>query len=76
MANMSYCRFQNIVEDLEDCFDHFDDYGPGATVSFSLDEEKARKKMIRVCVDVALNYGHEIGKNIAWTSVGGNGHDD
>ena len=67
MANMSYCRFENTVSDLEDCFDHFDEDVTGP-------EESARSQMIRVCVDVALNYGHEIGKNIAWTSVGGNGH--
>lgn len=25
MANMSYCRFQNILPDLRDCLDHIDD---------------------------------------------------
>jgi len=35
MANMSYCRFQNTVNDLQACFDHlFDDLSP--------DEDEAR----------------------------------
>lgn len=25
MANMSYCRFQNTANDLEDCVEHMDD---------------------------------------------------
>ena len=59
MGNMSYCRFENTVSDLEDCFDHFGDDVTGP-------EEIARRQMIRLCADIALDYGHEIGKEFAW----------
>jgi hypothetical protein len=42
MANMSYCRFQNTVKDLQECFDClFDDLSP--------EEAKARKQLISLC---------------------------
>lgn len=42
MSNMSYCRFQNTLEDLRDCFEHIDD-------DLSPDECRARQSLIRVC---------------------------
>jgi len=56
MANMGYCRFENTSGDLEDCFDHMDEK------DLSESEQKARKKIIKLCVDSALDYGHEVGK--------------
>ena len=58
MANMSYCRFENTVNDLLDCFNHFDEDVTGP-------EESARRQMIRLCADIALDYGHEVGRDIA-----------
>jgi hypothetical protein len=51
MANMSYCRFQNTLSDLRDCYESMDDT--------DLDEEeaKARKRMIRLCQETARDYG-------------------
>jgi len=43
MGNMSYCRFQNTLNDLRDCEDHIDDGNLGE------DEEKARQKLIVLC---------------------------
>ena len=40
MGNMSYCRFQNTLGDLEDCFDHLLDK------DLSLEEMDARKELI------------------------------
>ena len=54
MANMSYCRFENTAEDLEDCFDHMDEKDLSDT------EVRGRKRIIRMCVDIAIDYGHEI----------------
>lgn len=39
MTNMSYCRFQNTVSDLEDCVDNWDE-------PRNDDEERARRRMI------------------------------
>lgn len=43
MSNMSYCRFQNTLEDLRDCYDNLDDS------DLSEEETKARKRLIKVC---------------------------
>lgn len=57
MGNMSYCRFENTVSDLQDCYDNFDDCKGDR-------EEKARKRMIKLCVDIAIDYGNEIGREV------------
>lgn len=47
MANMGYCRFQNTLTDLEDCFNHIED------TNLSKEEVKAREKLIRLSADIA-----------------------
>ena len=54
MGNMGYCRFENTLEDLQDCYKHMDEK------DFDESEDKARKRMIALCVDIALDYGHEV----------------
>jgi len=46
---MSYCRFRNTLNDLQDCYDNW----------YSLDESKvdeseAREKLFRLCEDITL----------------------
>jgi len=53
VSNMSYCRFQNTASDLRDCLDNFDDD------DLSDEERKARRRIIRMCVDIASDYGDE-----------------
>ena len=51
MSNMSYCRFENTLDDLRDCYDSLDD---------ELDSEselRARAKLIKICCDIARGYG-------------------
>jgi len=43
MSNMSYCRFENTLSDLNDCEEHFLDEG------LSTYEKSARRKLIAVC---------------------------
>ena len=57
MGNMSYCRFQNTVQDLDDCFENFDD-------AKSEEEKRARKRIIEICVEIALDYGCEIDREV------------
>jgi len=54
MANMSYCRFQNTANDLDDCYEHMDD-----DLSDSPDELRARKWIIRLAKDIAAEYGED-----------------
>jgi hypothetical protein len=60
MGNMSYCRFQNTVIDLDDCYDNIDD-----TDNMSDEELRARKKLIKICCDIALDFGDEIDMHIS-----------
>jgi hypothetical protein len=46
MSNMSYCRFENTLEDLRDCLDHIEDEVG------SKDEHEARKELIEVCQEI------------------------
>lgn len=48
MGNMGYCRFQNTVGDLEDCYDHIHD----DLDDFSDEEKKARQRLIELCSDI------------------------
>lgn len=58
MSNMSYCRFENTVGDLVDCCENMD------AKDLSEEEARARKSLIKTCVDIALNYGHEVGQEV------------
>jgi len=47
MANMSYCRFENTLRDLRDCYDNMDND------NLSKSEFYARKQMIEMCINIA-----------------------
>jgi hypothetical protein len=48
MSNMSYCRFQNTLRDLQDCRHHFNI--PNDCLS---DEEAAaRKALLELCIEI------------------------
>lgn len=51
MANMSYCRFRNTLEDLRECYDNMDEN------DLSEDEQEARKRLIKLCASIVNNYG-------------------
>jgi hypothetical protein len=53
MANMSYCRFENTLGDLRDCYDHMDEDDISAA------ECKAREKLLALCARIASEYGDE-----------------
>ena len=53
MGNMSYCRFRNTLEDLRDCADNMDEPD-------SADEKAARLRLIKICRQIADDYGDEI----------------
>lgn len=43
MANMEYCRFQNTLIDLRDCYENFWD------CDLSKEEHEARRRMLELC---------------------------
>ena len=49
MANMGYCRFENTLHDLRDCYDHIDD-------DLSAEEAQARTRILGICKDIAIDY--------------------
>ncbi len=56
MPSMGYCKFENIVKDMDQCVEGLDD----STTDMEETELRARKRFIDMCVDVALSNGHEI----------------
>jgi hypothetical protein len=54
MGNMSYCRFQNTVGDLRDCSEAMED------PELSAEEKAARIRLIKICVAIADDFGHEV----------------
>jgi len=53
MANMSYCRFENTLSDLRDCYEHLED-NPD---DMSDTEREAREQMIELCCEIAGDFG-------------------
>ena len=54
MANMSYCRFRNTLQDLQDCYTNME-----GNEELSKEEEKARKELISLCDTICYEYGEE-----------------
>ena len=43
MANMSYCRFRNTLQDLWDCYENLHEE------DLSSEEQQARQRLIEIC---------------------------
>lgn len=55
MSNMSYCRFENTVNDLKDCYDHMDEID-----DMSEHETKARERLLLLCKQISDDYDLDI----------------
>lgn len=55
MANMSYCRFRNTLADLRECQGHL-----GDEVGDDEEEERARKRLIQLCIKIASDFEGEL----------------
>ena len=51
MSNMSYCRFENTLSDLQDCFENMD-----ADLEKDSREWRAREELIDICQDIAADF--------------------
>lgn len=56
MSNMSYCRYRNTVEDLQDCSDAM--FKETGVELGGMDQEEfdARNQIIRVCQEIVGNF--------------------
>lgn len=54
MANMSYCRFNNTLSDLEDCKDALENQDIS-----SLAEKRKAKRLLEVCREIADNFDED-----------------
>ncbi len=54
MSNMGYCRFQNTLSALQDCYDNIED-----ELEKDSSEWKARKELIELCEEIAVDYLYE-----------------
>ena len=50
MSNMAYCRFNNTLSDLRDCYEHMDEV-------LSYAEMQAMIDLVRLCRRIADEYG-------------------
>ena len=55
MPNMSYCRFQNTLNDLRDCLEALQNQD-----KLSADEARAAKRLISVASEIAEYTNHDI----------------
>lgn len=55
MANMSYCRFENTLRDLQDCYDALND----PEDQLSPDEESAKTRLIKLCADISEEFSED-----------------
>lgn len=58
MPNMSYCRFQNTVIDLQDCVDTLlsSDF---FEQELSPEELRAKRRLLELCKDITDRFGDE-----------------
>ena len=54
MGNMSYCRFQNTLNDLKDCKDALDEQ---EFSELNSDEQYAAVRLIKLCARISAMYG-------------------
>lgn len=55
MGNMSYCRFQNTLNDLRDCRDALMEMGDYEK-ELAEDEARAAKRLLRICRELADDF--------------------
>lgn len=54
--NMSYCRFQNTLQDLRDCY-----YNIEEVEDMSVEEKRARRQLIELCAEIADEKDYYLG---------------
>lgn len=65
MANMSYCRFENTLSDLKDCYNALEDARdyPEENHKLSKDEQRAKDSLIELCRKLVDQFGNDTDDN-------------
>jgi hypothetical protein len=58
MGNMAYCRFENTLSDLEDCYEDME-FGKDFS-ELSLTEQEARNELVALCKKIAEQFDEEL----------------
>jgi hypothetical protein len=58
MPNMSYCRFENTLRDLQDCKEALDEQGVERIVASDYEKPNVRK-LIELCKDIVDSHDEE-----------------
>ena len=58
MGNVSYCRFENTLSDLEDCYEDME-FGKDFS-ELSLTEQEARNELVALCKKIAEQFDEEL----------------
>lgn len=59
MGNMSYCRFQNTLSDLDDCYEAMGNMMDVDEENLSIEEKRAKKALIKMCGDISQDFDYE-----------------
>lgn len=54
MANMSYCRFRNTLDDLIDCYANWEE-----SLKSYPEERQARERLLKLCQRIISDYGDD-----------------
>ena len=57
MGNMSYCRFENTSNDLEDCLEAMGGFDFDRKELSSEQEKQGYDRLIELCIEIACDYG-------------------
>ncbi len=64
MSNMSYCRFENTLSDLKDCFDALEDAGSASeyieSQMPSWEEAISIKSLLRLCQEMVDEFEQDV----------------
>lgn len=62
MANMSYCRFENTYNDLQDCLEALENEGgiTGVEEDANQYEKPYVRRLVELCREIADNYEDEL----------------
>lgn len=61
MGNMSYCRFENTYQDLQDCYDSLTEAGSIEEIEKTANqyEKPYIRKLVELCKDIVAEFGEE-----------------
>lgn len=66
MANMSYCRFENTLGDLDDCADALEDFFGGDTDEISSERElRCAGQLVTTCYEILSKVADQEGCTLA-----------